>query len=60
MISTVSPRGAINEREIQFLALSPRKDKFYIIDNASNRWQIDEIEFNKLQQNGFVVKEVRI
>lgn len=60
MISTVLPRGAINEREVQFLTFSPRKDKFYVVDNASNRWQVDELEFNRLQQLGFVVKEVRM
>lgn len=60
MISTIKPYGAIREREISFLTLDSNINRFFIVDNSSNQWEISENDFNNLHSHGFEIKEVRI
>lgn len=60
MISTIKPYGAIREREISFLTLNSNINRYFIVDNSSNQWEISEKDFNNLHSHGFEIKEVRI
>jgi 6-phosphogluconolactonase (cycloisomerase 2 family) len=60
MINTITPYGAIGERECSFLAISPDKHQLFVVDKNGNQWEIGLFEFNKLKDKGFEVKEVKI
>lgn len=59
MIETIMPRGSINEIEVRFLTQNERANKYYLVDSASNQWEIGIKEFEKLKFRGFMIKEVK-
>lgn len=56
MIETKKPYGSIKDSEVSHLLLW--RKQFYIVDNASNRYEVEKTTFDKLQLKGLKIKEV--
>lgn len=54
MVRIIRPHGAIAESEVKWVTIE-RGGRFAIIDNCGNVYGIDELEFNRLKNEG--VKE---
>ena len=55
MVRTITPFGSINESEVKFIF--PKGNRYYLVDNYANRWEIQSDEFNYLKILGFQIKE---